>query len=168
VKGSRARVCRAASAVIAAGAVAAALTACGGSSGGPRATAERQMAANLAGVIDQLHDDLAVSEIEGDTLAAARRALRNDSHQVAALVAYDDFGSCRTMVRNAGSTAGRLQHVAATLASACTILERAVALFTAAQTNQDADLLVRASERAQEAIPLLVRAQVQLAQAGRA
>ncbi|HZQ03999.1 MAG TPA: hypothetical protein VFA88_08260 [Gaiellaceae bacterium] len=168
MKGSRARTGRAASAVLAAGVLAAVLTACGASASSREASAERQSAANLAGLIDQLHEDLAVTELEGDSLAAARRALRSYPDQVAALVAFDDFGSCRTMVRNAGSAVGRLHAVAATLASACRLLERAAELFTVAQTSGDAQVLLRASERALAATPLLYRARVQLAAARRA
>lgn len=159
VKGSRARPLRAAWTVLAAVVLVAVLTACGPSAGNH---AERQSAANLSSMIDQLHDDLAVTEIEGDTLASARRALSNHSDQLAALVAYDDFGSCRTMLRNAGSTDGHLQPVGVTLDSACGLLERAATLFTAAQANADPETLLRATARALKAAPLLYRAKLQL------
>jgi len=162
VKGSRARALRAASTLIAAVALVALLAACGSAAGKDAGAAERQSAANLAGLIDQLHDDLAVTEIQGDTVASARRALLNDSDQLAALVAYDDFGSCRTMVRNAGTTEGRLHPVAATLGSACGLLERAAKLFTAAQLNSDPQTLLLATAGALRAAPLLYRARLQL------
>jgi len=161
VKGSRARAARTVSAALATGIVAASLTACG-AAGKPAANAERQSAANLAGLINQLHEDLAVTQIEGDTVADARRALSNRSDQLAALVAYNDFGSCRSMVRNAGSPAGRLERVAATLTSACGLLERAAALFTQAQATGSPLALLRAADRALAAMPILYRAQVQL------
>src|SRR5581483_3480795 len=109
---------------------------CGASSGGRGATAQqRESAANLAGLIDQLHEDLTVTEVEGDSLAAARRALRSYPHQVAALVAFGDFGSCLTMVRNAGLPEGRLQRVATTLATACRLLQGAADLYTVAEKS---------------------------------
>jgi hypothetical protein len=162
VSDSRARRASAAVAGLAAGSLLLAVAACGGSGAQPGTSAERQFAANAAGLIGQLHDDLAVSEAEASSLASARRTLQNSSDLLATFVAFIDFGSCGQMVKNAGTPTGRLRRVQATLRSACRLLERASPLFTTAEVHSDARALLAATRIIVQASPLLYRAQVEL------
>jgi len=111
-------------------------------------------------VIDQLVRDLQLESSGGDTIAAARETLRGSLYTV--LVAYTDFGGCRHMVAAAGDAPSRFAEVTRTLAAACSLLQRAAALFTRAATHGDARMLVRAGHIASSAGPLLVRAKVRL------
>jgi hypothetical protein len=163
VKGSLARRANAVGACLGASAWVAACTACGAGSAPYAGTqAERQFTANTAGLIDQLHQDLVVSSTVGSSLGAARSALRDHADRYAMLIAYTDFGSCRSMVRNAGGPNRRFDRVEAALESACSYLEQAANLFTLATTRSDAGALVSASRTTLKASPLLYRAKVEL------
>jgi hypothetical protein len=159
VLGERVRVVRVAGVVLLAVACGG-LAACGG--GGSSAASARQYTANAAGLIDQLHEDLVVGSQQAAGLDAARRALHSNSDLYALLMAYDDFGSCRTMVRNVGAAGRRFARVEAALTSACRYLERASDLFTAATTRSDPVALVAASRTTLRASPLLFRAKAEL------
>src|SRR5437763_12990894 len=67
--------------------------------------ADRQWIDNTAGVIDQLERDIQLESAGGDTVAAAREALRGSLYTV--LVAYTDFGGCQHMVAAAGAAPAR-------------------------------------------------------------
>src|SRR5439155_19517443 len=162
VKGSFARRVHLAGAGLAASVSVACFTACGGSSSPATKSADRQFAANMAGLIDQLHGDVTISTAEGSSLASARKALRNPADLVAMLVAYTDFGSCRKMVRNTGNPASRFGRVEATIDSACAVLERASTLFTDAATRSDPQALLAAARVTGKATPFLYRAKVEL------
>jgi len=167
VEGSCARTASAAAAVLAAGGMLLVAAGCGGGGPGPEELAQRQFAANAAGLIGQLHDDLAVSEAEGSTLATARRTLHNRSDLLATFVAFIDFGSCREMVHNAGTPTGKLRRVQATLRSACRLLEKSSLLFTTAEVHSDPAALLEATRQILKAAPLLYRAEVELNAASR-
>jgi hypothetical protein len=157
------RLTRAAGAMLAAGMCVASLTACGGapaSSGAP--SSDRQYSANVAELIDQLHQDLVVSGDQASGLDAARKALHDSSRLYAMLVVYGDFGSCGRMLRNVGVAGAKFGRVDATLGSACGYLERAATLFTAAATRSDARALLAASRTTLKASPLLYRAKAEL------
>lgn len=126
------------------------------------ATAQRQFAANAAGIIGQLHADLTISEQQASSVSTARRTLQNGPDLLATLVAFTDFGSCRQMVENAGRPTGKLVRVQSTLRSACPLLERATRLFTRAEVNSDPYSLVAAARLIAKASPLLFRAQAEL------
>ena len=114
--GEPARGARVVAAALVTAALAAAVAGCGGGSGG---TTERQFAANAAGLIQQLHQDLALSMDDGSDLASARKALADVDDLYVLLQAFGDFGSCRQMVKNAGRAEARFDRVEATLGSAC-------------------------------------------------
>ena len=78
------------------------------------------------------------------------------------LVAYTDFGGCRHMVAAAGDAPKRFTRVTRNLARACTLLQRAAALFTDAASGNDAPALVHAGRVAASAAPLLLRAKIAL------
>jgi hypothetical protein len=137
----------------------AALAGCGGS-GQPASQGDREWIDNTSGVIDQLERDLVLQSGGADTVAAAREELRGGLYTL--LVAYTDFGGCRHMVSAAGTAPTRFSHVTQSLDGACTLLERAAALFTHAATANDATALVQAGRVASQASPLLVRAKVGL------
>jgi hypothetical protein len=137
-----------------------ALTGCGATPQ-PHA-ADREWAANAANLIDQLRGDVVLTWNAGDTLPAARRALRDDSDLYALVLAYTDFGGCRTMVSGLGSPSTKLAPVKTALATACGHLERASALFTASTKGTDPRALLAASRQALDASPILYRAGFQL------
>jgi hypothetical protein len=122
--------------------------------------AEREWIDNTGGVIDQLQRDLVLESSAGETLAAARAALRSGLYTL--LVAYTDFGGCRHMVSAAGVAPERFAEVTRTLGAACVRLERAAGLFTRAASADDAPALVEAGRLASSAAPLLVRAKEEL------
>ena len=132
---------------------------CGGTAQPPPQT-DREWIDNTAGVIDQLQRDLVLGSAEGDSISAARRALRNGLYTL--LVAYTDFGGCRHMVAAAGVTPERFAKVNRTLGIACARLERAARLFTRAASDNDAPALVEAGRLASSAAPLLVQAREEL------
>jgi hypothetical protein len=132
---------------------------CGGAAQ-PARQADREWIDNTSGVIDQLQRDLVLGSGEGDSLADARKALRNGLYTL--LVAYTDFGGCRHMVAAAGVAPERFTEVTETLAGACARLERAAQLFTRAASDDDAPALVEAERLAASAAPLLVRAREEL------
>ncbi len=99
----------------------------------------------------------------GDTLPAARHALRDDSDLYALVLAYTDFGGCRTMVSGLGSPSTRLAPVKTALATACGHLERASALFTQSTKGTDPGVLLAASRQALDASPILYQAGFRLA-----
>src|SRR5581483_9911711 len=110
----------AARAGLAAGVLLALAAGCGGTGSGvtaAAATAQRQFAANAAGIIGQLHADLTISEQQASSVSTARRTLQNGPDLLATLVAFTDFGSCRQMVENAGRPTGKLVRVQSTLRS---------------------------------------------------
>jgi hypothetical protein len=127
--------------------------------GGAR-QADREWVDNTSGVIDQLQRDLVLGSAAGDSLAAARKALRSGLYTL--LVAYTDFGGCRHMVASAGVAPERFAKVTRPLHVACSRLERAAALFTRAASDDDAPALVEAERLATSAAPLLVRAREEL------
>jgi hypothetical protein len=124
------------------------------------AQADREWIDNTSGVIDQLQRDLVLESSAGETLAAARAALRTGLYTL--LVAYTDFGGCRHMVSAAGVPPERFGEVTRTLGAACSRLERAAGLFTRAASDDDAAALVAAGRLASSAAPLLVRAKEEL------
>jgi hypothetical protein len=132
---------------------------CGGAAQ-PTRQADREWIDNTGGVIDQLQRDLVLGSGEGDSLADARKALRNGLYTL--LVAYTDFGGCRHMVAAAGVAPERFAAVTRTLAAACARLEHAAQLFTRAASDDDAPALVQAERLAASAAPLLVRAREEL------
>jgi len=132
---------------------------CGGTAQKPP-QGDREWIDNTAGVIDQLQRDLVLGSAEGDSISAARKALRNGLYTL--LVAYTDFGGCRHMVAAAGATPERFAKVNRTLGTACARLERAAQLFTRAASDDDAAALVEAGRLASSAAPLLVRAREEL------
>jgi hypothetical protein len=141
-----------------------ALAACGGHSArtGTAAVTAPPFPANAAGLIAQLHADLVVGSQQVAGLRSARQALHNESDLMALLIAYDDFGSCSAMVRNAGTAGTRFARVVTTLTSACRYLERASQLFGTAASRSDAGALLAASRTTLLASPLLFRATAEL------
>jgi hypothetical protein len=152
---------RPASSLLGAAAAAAALTACGGGPARTPRSAASEWTANASGVIDLLRSD-AVDASDGDTMASARAALRDESRLYGLLVAYGDFGGCRHMTAALGTTPPGLDGVTAKLGRACADLQRASALFTRAASQSDAPALVAASRAVQAATPLLERAELEL------
>jgi hypothetical protein len=152
--------CRAGLAALALTAV---LASCGGTAAKPLTGAhDREWAANLEGVIDQFQRDLELAAGGGATVAAARRALRDESHLYTILVAYTDFGGCAHMVAAAGDAPPRFAGLRRTLGSACALLQQAAALFTRATTANDPGALVDAGRRTLRALPLLLRVKEEL------
>jgi hypothetical protein len=153
--------------IVAAVAVAALLASCGSvGEVEPRTVAQPAWQSNLRILIEQLRSDIALTAIDGGTLASARSALGSDSHLYALLVAYDDFGVCRGMVASASSEE-RAAPVANALAPGCRHLERAARLFTRATTVDDPRALLAASVEARRASPSLVGAALALRRAER-
>ena len=139
---------------------AAALAGCGGMASQPPATAgsERQWRSNASIIVRQLQNEIATTQLAGDTARGARAALHDESLLYGLLVSYSDFGGCRSMVAAAGE-AGRSQTaVARLLAASCKRLERASTLFTEAVTRDDGAGLLAAGDESRRALPLLVRA----------
>ena len=139
----------------------AALTACGGTSASVTGT-DREWIDNTGGVIDQFERDLALAASGGDSVEAARKALRDESSLYTILVAYTDFGGCRHMVAAAGEPPARFAVAERALGSACALLEQAAALFTRATTKHDARALVAAGRATRRASPFLLRAKTAL------
>src|SRR5204862_383542 len=74
---------------------------CGGNADqGDARQVDREWVDNTAGVIDQLQRDLVLGSATGDSLAAARRALRSGLYTL--LVADTDFGGCRHRLARGG------------------------------------------------------------------
>jgi hypothetical protein len=140
-----------------------ALTGCGATSR-PDAGArpDREWAANAGNLIDQLRGDVVLTWNAGDTLPAARHALSDNSDLYALVLAYTDFGGCRTMVSGLGSPSTKLAPVKTALATACAHLERASTLFTQSTKATDPRALLAASRQALDASPILYRAGFQL------
>ncbi len=137
--------------------------ACGGTSAPVSSPqADREWAANAGGVIDELERDVQIAASGGDTVAAARKALRDESHLYTILVAYTDFGGCDHMLAAAGTPTVRFARVERTLASACVLLQRAAALFTQAASRHDPHALLAATRKMLDASPLLLRAKAEL------
>ena len=139
------------------------LAACGGAHApSSQAVAERQWIANAAELIDQLRGDVQLSANGGDSVAAARAALRNESDLYALLIAYSDFGGCHKMLANVGMVTGGLGRADSLVSGACNYLEQAAKLFVRAATNSDPHALLGASRAALKASPLLIRAKFEL------
>jgi hypothetical protein len=130
------------------------------SSGSASARPDREWVDNTVGVIGQLQQDLSLEAADGDTVVAARAALRSGLYT--SLVAYTDFGGCRHMVSAAGDAPARFAAVRRSLEAACALLQRAAALFTLAARRNDPAVLVHAGRVASAASPLLVRARTGL------
>ena len=136
-----------------------ALTGCGGGSRpAPSSQGGGQWTANAAGVIDELQRDVLLSTSGGSTLASARRALHDQQSLFTILVAYTDFGGCGHMLAAIGAPPAAFAKVERTLEAACTMFQRATALFTRATTASDPHALLAATRLALNAYPLLVRA----------
>jgi hypothetical protein len=146
-------VCAAAAAVV--------LAACGNGGSPPSQSAAREWTANANGVIDQLRGDT-VAASDGDNSRSARAALHDESRLYGLLVAYSDFGGCHHMVDAVGEPPPTLRGVRATLARACTDLQRAASLFTRAAARSDAGALVAAARVVRVAAPLIDRAALEL------
>jgi hypothetical protein len=147
--------------------VAAGLVGCGGGPAGhlSRAAVDREFVANTSGVIDQLDEDVSVATPAGVDLAAARRALRNESDLFGLLIAYSDFGGCNKMVAGVGEAPKRYRAVVRQLTAACGRFERGAQLFTDAASQHDARALVAASRQIKAAAVLLYRATLRFAAA---
>jgi hypothetical protein len=144
---------------LALGVMLAALTGCGGTS---VQTPERQWTANVAGLIDQLRNDVVLSADGSGDVASARRALHDDSDLYDLVLAYSDFGGCDHMLANAGVASARFARVVATLGAACSRLQHAATLFSRAASGNDPQALLAASREAGRASPSLVRAALEL------
>jgi hypothetical protein len=127
--------------------------------GGAR-QADREWVDNTSGVIDQLQRDLVLGSAAGDSLAAARKALRSGLYTL--LVAYTDFGGCRHMVAALGRAPARLRSVGLQLDRACASLQRSSALFTEAVADHDPRTLTAAVRFAQRATQPLLRGELAL------
>jgi hypothetical protein len=138
------------------------LTACGSGHQAPSPPVDREWIDNTAGVIDQLAGDLLLSASSGDTIAAARKALHDESSIYTLVVAYTDFGGCEHMVAAVGDAPARFARVDRTLHSACALLERAATLFTQATTTDDPRALLAATRTTRKAAPFLARARFEL------
>jgi hypothetical protein len=113
-------------------------------------------------VIDQLERDVVLAGSAGNTMRTARQALQHPSNLYTTLVAYTDFSGCDHMVSAAGAPAARFVHIERSLAGACTLLQRAAALFTQAVTRHDPRALLSATRTTLRASPLLVHARSEL------
>ena len=144
---------------------AAALAGCGGATAQRPAAvvSERQWRSNTSIIVRQLQNDIAATQLSGDTPQAARAALHDDSVLYGLLVSYSDFGGCRSMVAAAGQSGRSQVPVERLLAATCKRLERAAALFTDAVTRDDGASLLAAGTESRRALPLLVRASAALA-----
>jgi hypothetical protein len=146
-----------------------ALAGCGASVAAPSPTAQaqREWIANMSGVIDQLRNDLAQTQLIVATDRAARSALRDESALYALLIAYTDLGGCRHIVASAGIAPPKAARVDRPLAVACSHLEHAASLFSQAATRQEAHPLAAATREARLALPALVQAATALARTSR-
>jgi hypothetical protein len=148
---------------VAAAACVAVLTACGSTSAPtPSQASDRQWEANAADVIGELRRDVELGTGGDDTLASARRTLRNTSSLYTLVVAYTDFGGCGHMVAAIGAPAPRFGAVRRALDAACTRFERAASLFTQATTSGNPRSLRAAMRLVLSALPLLARAEAEL------
>ena len=144
-----------------------ALAGCGSASS-PRAPApEASVAAavwssSVGGFIENLDENVLLSTSGGDTLAAARSALHDESDVYGMLVAYTAFGGCRQTLVNLGAPPASLRSVQSTLAAAGRRLERASALFARAVQRSDARALLEATRTTLKVAPLLSRARIEL------
>jgi hypothetical protein len=145
--------------VLALGALAVVLAACGTAG---RTPTDRQWLANAHGVVEQLRSDLVLSGAGGPDLRSATKALHDDADLYALVLAYTDFGGCNRMVANIGVATRGLAPVARMLTRACGHLQRASTLFSRAASANDPSALLSAARTAQQAAPLLVRAELQL------
>lgn len=149
--------------------VAAGLVGCGGGVADRAhptpANADREWIANASGVIDQLDTDVSAATPAGRDLAAARRALRDESDLYGLLVAYTDFGGCSKMIGGIGEAPERFSGVLRELSAACGRFERGATLFTRAASQHDARALLAASHQVKSAAALLYRAVLRLAAA---
>jgi hypothetical protein len=157
---------RVASSALGAAAVAVVLAACGAGTPQTPRSAASEWAANAAGVISQLRAD-AIAASDEDSIASARRALRDESRLYGLLVVYTDFGGCRHMVGAVGRPPLGFRGVEMTLGRACASLQRAAILFTRAASTSDAPALFAASRAVLVAAPLLERAELELQRAAR-
>jgi hypothetical protein len=144
--------------VVAALTVSLVLTACGGAAK-QRTPAEWE--ANADGVAGQLRDDvIQISAV--DRVAAARRALHDDSQLYAMLVAFSDVAGCDHMVAALGTAPPERRAAVTQLATACGHLQRASQLFTRAVAHSRAAALAAAAHEALAALPPLDRAALAL------
>jgi len=135
------------------------LAGCGGT-GSDRLplVSERQWRSNTAVIVQQLQVDLAATQITGDSIASAERALHDDSSLYGLLVSYSDFAGCREMVASAGPLPGNAVSIDRALVAGCRHLERASTLFTKAVKANDGAALLAAERESSRALPSLVRA----------
>ena len=138
--------------LVAAGGIAAVLAGCGGTAADRTPAVDWR--ANATGVLEQLHADIAAAQNGGTTRAEAARSLADTSALFGLLVAYSDFGGCRTMVVHTTAPARALR----ALELPCGRLERAAALFTDAVSGPDPAALAQATREAAAADPQVVRA----------
>jgi hypothetical protein len=157
---------RAAATVLGAAVLAACLAACGNDGRSSQRSPTSQWTANALGVIDQLRAD-AVGASDGDSVASARAALHDESRLYGLLVVYSDFGGCRHMASALGAAPAGFDATVASLARACTDLQRAAVLFTRAAASSDPPSLVAATRVVRSAEPLLERAELELRAASR-
>jgi hypothetical protein len=122
----------------------------------------REWRSNVAIILRQLRQDIAATQIDGGTPAAARAALRDESSLYGLLVSYSDFAGCREMVAAAGTTPSSAAHVDRLLIAGCSHLERASGLFTRAVRRDDGASLLAAGRESGRALPPLVRASAAL------
>jgi hypothetical protein len=118
--------------------------------------------ANATDVIAELRRDVELGTGGDDTLASARRALRDESSLYTLVVAYTDFGGCGHMVAAIGAPGPRFGTVRRTLDAACRRFERAATLFTQATTATNPRALRSAMRVVLSALPLLARAEAEL------
>ena len=134
---------------------------CGAHTPTPPAQSSREWVANVRGVLDQLRGEIvAVSGF--DTVAAARRGLRDDSQLYGLLVAYTDFGGCLHMAAAVGVEPPGRARVVQLLHRACMYLRRADRFFTRAVARTAPRLLVLATREAVAAVPALDAAGLEL------
>ena len=146
--------------LVALGAAVAVLAGCG--SGTARLQSDTEWSAHAVEVIDQFRQDEVLNAGSVTNVAAARHTLHDASALYGLLIAYTDFGGCRTFVDGFGKTL-HFVRVVRTLRRACVRLERAAALFTRYASKNDPHALIAASREAQSAWPLLDRARLELA-----
>lgn len=119
---------------------------------------DRQWRANAAVIVRQLQSDIAATQVSGETVEAARAALRDESSLYGLLVSYSDFAGCREMVVAAGPVPASAARADRLLATSCRHLEHASTLFTRAVKRNDGASLLAAARESGRALPPLVRA----------
>jgi hypothetical protein len=146
---------------------AAVLAGCGGpeTAARPPLVTDNQWIANVSGVIDQLNGDVSAAAVAGKGVAAARRALHDESDLYGLLIAYSDFGGCARMVAGVGNPPPGFGRVQSALDEACGRFQRAAVLFTWATSETDAHALLGASGQVKLAQAALYRASLRLAAA---